>query len=480
MRDARPARGATFGYHPASMRRASPYIIAIIGLLALVVNFWPGLRIPAIGDPAGGNRTLETKLGLDLQGGFRVEYQALPKDGRNPGTGDLATIRDIIERRVNSTGVAEPIVQTQGSDRIVVELPGVSDPEAIRRLVGQTGRLDFVPLPAATYGTAAAPGPQSAIEGQALPTPELPLFSGDQVESSNPTTDERGQRAVGFTLRGEGARLFSTYTSSHVGEFFAILLDGVVVSAPSINSPITTGTGIITGGGIGGFPAAEMNNLVTILRYGSLPFPVQELSNEQVSATLGEEFLRQSLFAALVGIGLVLAFMVIHYRLPGVVAGIALVYYALVVLAIFRLIPVTLTLAGIAGFVLSVGMAVDANILIFERTKEELRLGKSLTSAIEAGFSRAWNSILDSNVSSLITAGILYWFGSSTIRGFALVLIIGVLVSMFTAIIVTRTILRFVVREDWARKTTLYGVPEDEIMARPTGRPLRSGAAGRA
>jgi preprotein translocase subunit SecD len=223
-----------------------------------------------------------------------------------------------------------------------------------------------------------------------------------------------------------------------------------------------------------------MNNLVTILRYGSLPFPVAEVSNDQVSATLGSEFLHDTIVAAAIGILLVFAFMIIYYRLPGVIASGALVYYTLVVFAFFRLIPVTLTLAGIAGFVLSVGMAVDANILIFERTKEELRLGKSLPAAIEAGFARAWNSILDSNVSSLITAVILYWFGSSTIRGFALVLIIGVLVSMFTAITVTRTILRVVVREDWARKARYYGVTEEEFLSRPVGRgPIRGEARGR-
>jgi preprotein translocase subunit SecD len=464
-------------YHPASMRRAAPYLIVIIGLAALVLDFWPGLKLPAFGDPAGGSRTVETKLGLDLQGGFRVEYQALPKDGRDPGPGDLATIRDIIERRVNSTGVSEPVVQTQGTDRVVVELPGVTNKEDIEKLVGQTGRLDFVPLPVADYGTSTNPGPKTAAEGQPLPTDAKPLFSGDQIDSSNPTTDQNGQRAVGFTLKSEGAKLFSDYTSKHVDEFFAIVLDGRVVSAPRIQSPITSGQGIITGGGVGGFVAKDMNNLVTILRYGSLPFPVQPVSNELTSATLGAEFLHQTVVAALLGILLVFAFVIIYYRLPGIIASGALIYYALVVLALFRLVPVTLTLAGIAGFVLSVGMAVDANILIFERTKEELRLGKSLPAAIEAGFSRAWNSILDSNVSSLITAGILYWFGSSTIRGFALVLIIGVLVSMFTAITVTRTILRVVVREDWARKASYYGVTEEEFLSRPVGRGQARGEA---
>lgn len=464
-------------YHPASMRRAAPYLIVIIGLAALVLDFWPGLKLPFQTDANGVTRVVETRLGLDLQGGFRVEYQALPKDGKVPGAGDLSTIRDIIERRVNSTGVSEPVVQTQGSDRVVVELPGVTNKDEIEKLVGQTGRLDFIPLPPSDYGTFTAPGPLQASQGQPLPKAEPPLFSGDQIESSNPTTDSTGQRAVGFVLKSSGAKLFADYTTAHVNEFFAIVLDGVVVSAPRIESPITSGQGIITGGRIGGFASKDSNELITILRYGSLPFPIQEVSNDQVSATLGADFLRSTLIAAAIGILLVFAFMIIYYRLPGVIASGALIYYTLVVLALFRLIPVTLTLAGIAGFVLSVGMAVDANILIFERTKEELRLGKSLPAAIEAGFARAWNSILDSNVSSLITAVILYWFGSSTIRGFALVLIIGVLVSMFTAITVTRTILRVVVREDWARKAKYYGVTEEEFLSRPVGRGAARGEA---
>jgi preprotein translocase subunit SecD len=459
------------------VRRAAPYLIVIIGIAALVLDFWPGLKLPFATDANGNPRVVETRLGLDLEGGIRVEYQALPKDGKTPGPGDLSTIAGIIERRVNSTGVSEPVVQTQGTDRVVVELPGVSNKEDIEKLVGQTGRLDFVPLPPDKYGTYPNSGPQQATQGAPLPTDEKPLFSGDQIESSNPTTDSTGQRAVGFTLRQTGAKLFADYSTANVNHYFAIVLDGIVVSAPRIENPITNGQGVITGGGLGGFAAKDMNDLVTILRYGSLPFPVQEVSSDQVSATLGTDFLHQTLLAAAIGILLVFAFMIIYYRLPGVIASGALIYYTLVVLALFRLIPVTLTLAGIAGFVLSVGMAVDANILIFERTKEELRLGKSLPAAIEAGFSRAWNSILDSNVSSLITAGILYWFGSSTIRGFALVLIIGVLVSMFTAITVTRTILRVVVREDWARKARLYGVTEEEFLSRPVGRGAGRGEA---
>jgi preprotein translocase subunit SecD len=361
------------------------------------------------------------------------------------------------------------VVVVQGSDRVVIELPGVSDVDSVRQLVGQTGRLDFVPL-----------GTTQASEGQVLDLEtNPPLFSGDQLQSAAVGTDSSGGGlAVDFVLKPDGAQKFADYTSSHVGEYFAIVLDGRVISAPVINSAIPNGQVQISSGGIGGFPAKEANDLVTVLKFGSLPFPIEELSSEQISATLGETFLNQSLLAGLIGIALVMAFMIIYYRLPGLVACFALAYYTLVVYAIFRLVPVTLTLAGIAGFVLSIGMAVDANILIFERMKEELRVGKSLPAAVEAGFNRAWNSILDSNVSSLITATILYSFGSSTIRGFALVLIIGVLVSMFSAIVVTRTIMRVIVRRDWARNPRLYGLRDDEFIAvapvRPSRRPVRA------
>jgi protein-export membrane protein SecD len=454
------------------MRRFVPILIVVIGVLALVIDFWPGLKLPAFGDPSAGSRVVETKLGLDLQGGLRVEYQALPVNDKSPDAAAMSTIRDIIERRVNSTGVSEPIVVVQGTDRVVVELPGATNRESIERLVGQTGQLTFVPLPADRYGTASTTGPNGVIQGQPLPNdPTLtPLFTGEHLTAANPGTDQTtGQPVVSFTLDDSAAKLFAQYTKDHIGDFFAIVLDGTVISAPSIQGAIPGGSGQITMGS-GADAVTEMNSLVTVLRYGSLPFPIHAVQDSQISATLGAEFLHSSLVAGAIGIGLVFLFMLIYYRLPGVVADVALLYYALVVLAIFRLIPVTLTLAGIAGFVLSVGMAVDANILIFERTKEELRLGKTLNSAVEAGFARAWNSILDSNVSSLITAGILYAFGSPTIKGFALVLIIGVLTSMFTAVTVTRTILRVVVRREFARKARLWGVGEDDFLARTPGR----------
>jgi len=376
----------------------------------------------------------------------------------------------IITNRVNGIGATEPIVETKGADQIVVQVPGASDPNQITELVGKTGLLTFVPLPVDQYGTQVSPGPKSVVAGDTIDPTLQPLFGGDQVSSANPAFDTTtNERAVAFQLKSDAAKAFASWTTANVNHFFAIVLDKQVVSAPYIKDPITDGKGQISGG----FSATEMNTLVNTLRYGALPFPLQQISNQDVSATLGADFLKRSVIGGAIGILLVFFFMLIYYRLPGAVACMALVYYALTVFAIFRLIPVTLTLAGIAGFVLSVGMAVDANILIFERTREELRAGKQLAAAVEAGFNRAWNSIFDSNVSTLITASILFYFGSSVIRGFALVLIIGVLTSMFTAITVSRTILRLVVHQPWARRANLYGVREEDFVVTPSRGSIR-------
>lgn len=444
------------------MRRITPIIIIVVGLLALAVDF--SFAIPGgllTTNPITGN-PIETRLGLDLQGGIEVDYQVVPVNGRTPTSSDLNTIVGIIDRRVNATGTTEPIIETKGTNQVSVQLPGASDVQSVVALVGSTGQLTFVPLPPATYGTSTAAGTKAVpADGDAIDPTLTPLFGGDQVASANATFDTTtNERAVAFTLKDPAKTIFSQWSSSHIGDFFAIVLDGKVVSAPYIKSAITDGSGQISGS----FTVAQMNDLVTVLQYGALPFPLQEISSQNVPATLGADFLHRTLLGGLLGILLVFIFMLLYYRLPGSVAVVALLYYTGVVLAIFRLIPVTLTVAGIAGFVLSVGMAVNANILIFERTKEELRAGKTLAPAIEAGFNRAWNSIFDSNVSSLITAFILFWFGSSTIRGFGLVLMIGVLTSMFTAITVSRTILRTVVRWQWTRKASLYGVNEEEFV----------------
>ena len=464
------------------MRRAGPILILVIGVLALVVDFWPNLTRPALIGGEGGGK-FETKLGLDLQGGLKVEYRVDQNGDRQPTIADVEVVKQIIERRVNATGVSEPVVVTSGTDRIVVEVPGISDTGAIRRLVGQTGQLQFVPIPTSMT----APADQTPLDmtnapkcpASGNPTAPCVLFGGEELQSANVGQDQQGRRTVNFVLKPTGRDLFATWTAAHVNQNFAIVLDNVVISAPVINEAIPGGSVQISAGGLGGFTRQEADELVNVLRFGSLPFPVEELASDTIDPTLGKEFLDASLLAGAIAIMLVILFMLIHYRLPGVVASFAVLYYAVLVLALFRLIPVTLTLAGIAGFVLSVGMAVDANILIFERTKEELRSGKSLAQAIEAGFARAWNSILDSNVSSLITAMILYLFGSSVIQGFALVLIVGVLASMFTAITVTRSILRIVVNREWARRAWLYGVTDAEFTARPTTRArLRREARG--
>jgi preprotein translocase subunit SecD len=444
------------------MRRIIPIVIVVVGLFALGVDL-----VANTTNPVTSNK-IETRLGLDVQGGIEVDYQVLPAGGRTPDSSALSTIVNIITSRINAIGATEPVVETKGSNQIVVQVPGVSDINQVRSLVGSTGQLTFVPLPPAQYGTNGTSGSTPLPQpGAAIDKSLQPLFGGDQIASANASFDTTtNQRAVAFTLKSQAASVFGTWSAAHIGDYFAIVLDGNVVSTPYIQSAIPNGQGQITGS----FTAAEMNNLVTVLQYGALPFPLQEISSQNVPATLGADFLHRTLLAGLLGILLVFLFMLVYYRLPGSVAVFALLYYAVVVLAIFRLIPVTLTLAGIAGFVLSVGMAVDANILIFERTREELRAGKTLQPAIEAGFNRAWNSIFDSNVSSLITAFILFYFGSSIIRGFALVLIIGVLTSMYTAITVSRTVLRLVVRWQWTRKASLFGVTEEEfVTAIPRG-----------
>ncbi len=441
------------------MRWVLPLLIVAVFVAALVASVMPNPRNTAAGCP-----TFCPNLGLDLVGGLRGEYRLVATDSQ-PITRDiLDQTRTIIANRVDSTGVTEPNVQTAGGDRITIELPGAADAEEIRRLVGTTGRLDFIPVPIQYRNT--------VEQGAPLPVgmPDTPLFSGSEIASATPGTNELGQLAVNLELKETGARLFDEWASQNQGQQFAIVLDGKVISAPVSNALRYGGRAQITGN----FTTDSMNELVTVLKFGSLPLEIEEVGFSSLSATLGLGFLAQTVLAGFIGIAFVFAFMLIMYRLPGVIACIALVCYAILNYALFRTIPVTLTLAGIAGFVLAVGMAVDANILIFERTKEELRAGKPLNAAIEAGFNRAWSSIFDANVSSLMTAFILWYFGSSTVRGFALVLIIGIATSMFTAITLSRMLLRWVVKQSWARKASFYGVKEEEfLLAAPRTRRQR-------
>ena len=438
-------------------RRIAPWVILVTLLLAVFIDLprqtlgltWLPTNIAGV--------QLRTVLGLDLQGGIRVTLAAEPQPGSTVTDDQLATARDIIERRVGGLGVSEPQVRTEvsgdGTRRIVVEVPGVSNEDQVRSLVGSTGQLQFID-----------PAGQTLTDGQDISSliadGTIPvLFDGGTIDPASvaPTT-QSGSLAVVFTLRSPASETWCNYTTSHQQQPGPIALDGKVITTPTIQGPICGGTTVITVGAATASAEQERTNLYNTLKFGALPISLQEQGVDKVLPTLGANFLAQALAAGGIGLLLVLLFMIAYYRLPGVLAALALIFYTLVVYAVFRVIGVTLTLAGVAAFILSIGMAVDANILIFERMKEEIRAGKTLVPAIEAGFNRAWSSILDSNVSSLLIAAWLYWVGTTVIRGFALVLIIGVLISMFSAVTVTRTMLRYVVRTDWGRRLELYHV----------------------
>jgi preprotein translocase subunit SecD len=340
-----------------------------------------------------------------------------------------------------------------GSQRVVVEVPGVDNPEQVRRLVGSTGQLQFVDPQGQTLTE--DQDISQLIEGGSVGV----LFDGGEIEVGSVAPAVDGNLiGVQFSLSDRASDIWCSFTSANVNRPGPIALDGNVITTPTINGPICGGQTIITVGAQSQANELERTELYNTLRFGALPISLTEQGVETVDPTLGTNFLVQALVAGGVGLALVLIFMVAYYRLPGILAAIALIVYTLVVYAVFRTIHVTLTLAGVAAFILSIGMAVDANILIFERMKEEIRAGKTLGPAIEAGFNRAWSSILDSNVASLLVAGWLYWQGTTVVRGFALVLIIGVLVSMFSAVTVTRTLLRYVTRTSWGRRLELYHV----------------------
>ncbi len=439
-------------------RRTAPWVILITLLLAIFIDL-PRQTLGLTWLPSNiFGLELRTVLGLDLQGGVRVTLAVTPQSGQAVTDEQIETARNIIERRVGGLGVSEPQVRTEVSGnqrRIVVEIPGLSGgvEDQVRSLVGSTGQLQFID----------PKGQQLTVDQDIRPliadASVAVLFDGSQIDPGtvNPGTNS-GQIGVGFTLRSPASETWCQFTTANVNNPGPIALDGRVITTPTINGAICGGQTIITVGPPGPANEIERTNLYNTLRFGALPVSLSEQGVETVAPTLGADFLTQALIAGAIGLTLVLLFMIAFYRLPGVLAAGALIFYSLVSYAVFRMIGVTLTLAGVAAFILSIGMAVDANILIFERMKEEIRLGKTLGPAIEAGFNRAWSSILDSNVSSLLVASWLYWQGTTVVRGFALVLIIGVLISMFSAVTVTRTVLRMVVRTDWGRRLELYHV----------------------
>lgn len=465
------------------MRRQNLWLLIIFVLVAfsLYVDLSTKIAIP---NPFQRGTMLlyrETpiRLGLDLRGGLQAVLQA-DADCAQVNPSDLQVTRQILERRANALGVSEITMQIAGNCRIVAEFPGVDNPDQIVAALQQTGRLEFVdmgttPVPEGTliqtdYGRETTPQGQSG-EGTPMPTPTVaatpPSTSVETTPTPEPNTAEKvyhtvltgaalepsrilvrqdqvGKFVIEFALKPDAKDLFAKYTSTHIGQVLAIVLDGRVISTPVIQSAITDGAGVITGN----FTEESANALAIQLRYGALPIPVKIVQTQTIGPTLGEESVRKSVLAGVIGIVTVILFMALYYRLPGILADLALLGYAAISLMLFKLIPVVLTLPGIAGFILSIGMAVDANVLIFERLKEELRAGRGLRQAIDLGWSRAWPSIRDSNISTLITCAILFTFGStfgaSIVKGFSVTLALGVLVSLFTAIIVTRTFLHLV------------------------------------
>ncbi len=456
--------------------------ILIVVVLALWVDTRPTLvlRNPTTGDPFF-QRDVKPRLGLDLRGGLQVVMEAdLPPDAQI-STSNMEAARTIIENRTNALGVAENTIQVVGERRLVGEFPGLEDASGVLETIQKTGLMEFVdfgnhqPLPGtvvktdfgmnqtalqaettATETVQPTETPTATPEGEATPAPSEAtptptaaqeetvyhtIMTGSELATVNVTVHETFGYVIEFTLTPKGREIFAEYTASHVGQYLGIVLDKEVISAPRVEEAIPEGAGIIRGS----FTRESANAFAVQLRYGSLPVPLKIVETRLVGPTLGEDSLQKSLIAGLAGMIIVILFMLLYYRLPGLIADIAILIYALLAFAIFKYFHFTLTLPGIAGFLLSTGSALDANILMFERLKEELRAGRRLGLAVEQGWQRAWPSIRDSNIATIITSLILFWFGNTfgatIVKGFSVTLALGVVVSLFTAIMVTRTLL---------------------------------------
>jgi len=377
--------------------------------------------------------TTPIRWGLDLQGGVQVVLEAQDVQGVQVTESLIDRAQAVIERRVNGLGVAEPVIQRQGDRRIIVELPGVHDHEQAIQVIGKTALLEFKDPAGNT------------------------VFTGSELRSATLTTDEYGRPAVSIELSREGAARFAELTARYLHTSpLPIVLDGEVLVAPVPQSVINDGRAVITGN----FTLEEARNLAILLQSGALPVPLEVMEVRNVGPVLGRESVQKSLVAGIVGVALIAAYMVLYYRLPGGVADVALALYVVVLLGLLVGLRATLTLPGLAGFVLSLGMAVDANVIIFERVREELRAGKRLRTAMDAGWKRAFVAIFDANVTTLISAVILMYFGTGPVRGFAVTLSLGILVSMFTAVVVTRTLLALLVDRDPDRFARYFGVKE--------------------
>ncbi|MEA1909532.1 MAG: protein translocase subunit SecD [Patescibacteria group bacterium] len=427
-------------------------LIVVILLGALIVD------IPAFAKFVGFKDGLYIHKGLDLQGGTHLVYQTdLTKVAAGGAEEAAIGVVDVIRRRIDALGVSEPIIQkTRDNSRIIVELPGITDVNEAIALIGETAQLEFregvveksidennqiISAEYADWG-------DIGLTGAHFVRAEV------QIDQSSTSIVRRPLIAIEFD--NEGKDVFAGATKRNLQKPLAIFLDKILLSAPVVQDEITDGHAVINGD----FSIESAKSLAIQLNAGALPVPISLISQNNIGATLGQEAVNKSVIAGFLGLLLVLIFMIAYYRLPGVLAALALLIYTIIALAVFIAIPVTLTLAGIAGFIISVGMAIDANILIFERMREEIREGRTVIAAIDAGFYRAWSSIRDSNIATLITCIILYYFGSGLIRGFAVTLGIGVIISMFTAITVTHTFLRLTASTSLAKKYQLWGAKQ--------------------
>lgn len=425
--------------------------IVIIAALAIWVDIIPEIQIRnPFDNTVLYERKVAPRLGLDLQGGLQVLLEADLPETNQPDAAEMETARTIVENRTNALGVSENVIQVAGDRRIVGEFPGAEDSDAILDIIQQTGLLEFVdtgdfrPEEGAILQTDFAGGSSTAPttdDGTETQTVYHTIMTGKELKSVNVSPDALGQPGIDFILSPEGTAIFAQHTAANVGRILTITLDKRVVSAPSINGAIPDGQGQISGS----FTAESANTLAVQLRYGSLPIPLKVVETRIIGPTLGEDSLRKSLVAGAIGMTIVLLFMGIYYRLPGLTANVSILIYAAILLAVFKFLGVTLTLPGIAGIMLSTGSALDANILVFERLKEELRGGRVLKQAFDQAWSRAWPSIRDSNIAALITSAILFWFGNTfgatIVKGFSLTLAIGVVISLFSSLYITRTLL---------------------------------------
>ena len=388
------------------------------------------------------------RLGLDLSGGTHLVYHAITKGVPAGELADsMSSLRDVIERRINIFGVSEPSVQVQNGglsnnneERLIVDLPGVTNVTDAIAMIGQTPVLDFRtenPNPNAPQEATVDKNGKVTLDPYASMYVKTDLTGRFLQKATLEFNQTTGEPIVGLQFNSEGSALFEKITKENVGKTVAIFLDGAPISTPKVNEAISGGKAQISGN----FTAQEAKTLVGRLNSGALPVPIELISTETIGPSLGAAATSAGVKAALIGFIAIAIFLIIWYRLPGLIASVALSMYVVMMLALFKLIPVTLTAAGIAGFIISIGIAVDANVLIFERIKEELRGGSNVIDSIHHGFHRAWLSVRDSNISSIITAIILYWFGTTLIKGFALVFLIGVIVSLISAISITRLFL---------------------------------------